>query len=853
MAQTKFQLDGFFEKFARVLYLHKLKSLLSIIAFTLIFAWHLPNLVIDTSTIGFLSEKHPDRVFYTRFLEQYGRDDVVLIAIESENIFSLNTLNKIREMQEKLKENVPHLSEIESIINARHTYGENDSLTVDELMKEWPETEEDLTRIKNLALSNSNYTNFLISEDAKFATLIVKLEKTLQSDTDYLLDDFAEIENIQTDEEYSFLSGAEETEALKAINKVIINFSDANTKISVSGSPVVLDAIKSTLMEDMPIFMGSAILIITFVLYILFRRISAVAIPISVVIFSMLSTFGLMAWANVPFTVATQILPSFLIAVAVGSSVHLLVIFYRHYDQNLQKLNAIAYAANHSGTPIVMTTFTTAIGFMSFIFAKVEPVADLGWVSACGIMFVLLYSITLVPIMISFLNIKTLKPAETENKDGESFADKVLNSMADVSIKHPAQVLSFSFILIAVSLYGGTRVGVSYNPLNWFPEDSVVRINTEHLNEKLRGINTFEIVFDTGVENGVYNPEFLNGLESATAQILPLQVDNVFIGKVHSIANVIKEINQALNNNDPKFYTIPQNRDLVAQQFFLFENTGSEDLETIVDSQFRETRMTVKVPWENASKYVLLIPQIEQILNNTFPDSIKFRITGIGALYGAVLQEITASTLESYALALTVITILMVVFLGGLRVGLASMIPNISPILITVGIMGYSGITLNIFTMLVGSIAIGLAVDDTIHFMHNYKRYYFRYHGDSARAVRETLLSSGRAMAVTTLVLTTGFFVFMNSSMSNLFEFGLITGISIFMALLADFFLAPAIVILFSKHIYSPINGWIDEPTSRPVRATNNTDRRTLSGINYAGRNRRTNHCDRRDNTMVPA
>ncbi|MBV1869353.1 MAG: MMPL family transporter, partial [Gammaproteobacteria bacterium] len=668
-----------------------------------------------------------------------------------------------------------------------------------------------------------------------------------------LLDDFAEMETLQSNEEYTFLSGPEETEALNAINKIIIDYTDANTKIAVSGSPVVLDALKSTLMEDMPVFMGSAILIITFVLYALFRRISAVFIPLSVVIFSMLSTFGLMAWANVPFTVATQILPSFLIAVGVGSSVHLLVIFYRHYDKNLDKLNAIGYAASHSGTPIVMTTFTTAIGFMSFIFAKVEPVADLGWVSACGIMFVLLYSTTLVPIMISLLDIKTLKPAEAENKEGENFGDRVINSMADVSIKHPAHVLSLSILFLAVFLYGGTRVGVSYDPLSWFPEDSVVRVNTEHLNEKLRGINTFEIVFDTGIENGVYDPEFLNALESATTQILPLQVDNVFIGKVHSIANVIKEINQALNNNDPQFYTIPQSRDLIAQQFFLFENTGSEDLETIVDSQFRETRMTVKVPWENASKYVILTPQIERILNDTLPGNVKFRITGIGALYGAVLQEITTSTLESYVLALTVITALMIIFLGGLRVGLASMIPNVSPIIITVGIMGYSGITLNIFTMLVGSIAIGLAVDDTIHFMHNYKRYYFRYHGDSARAVRETLLSSGRAMAVTTLVLTTGFFVFMSSSMSNLFEFGLITGISIFMALLADFFLAPAIVILFSKHIYNPVNGWIDESKSRPVRASNNPDRRTLSGISYVGADRRANSFDRREDTMVSA
>ncbi|MBV1871655.1 MAG: MMPL family transporter [Gammaproteobacteria bacterium] len=806
MRQTKGFLDECFEKVCETLYINKVKSLVLVMMLASIFAWHLPNLVIDTSTIGFLSEDHPGRVQYKKFLDQYGRDDAVIIAIESDNIFSEETLNKVKQMHYALEENVPYLDGVESLINARRTYGEDDTLTVDELLGEWPETENDFKKIKELVLANPNYANFLISEDATFTTILVKLGKTPETEQGDLFDGFSAMEEISVTADFQFLSGKEETDAIQAINAVINQHKDSNTNMYVSGSAVVLDALKSSLMSDMPIFMGGAIFLIIVVLFALFRRLSGVVVPMAVVMLSMISTFGLMAWVGVAFTVATQILPSFLIAVAVGATVHLLVIFYRSFDAGADKREAICYAANHSGSPIAMTSITTAIGFLSFLSADLEPVVNLGWVSACGIMFVFFYTMTLVPITLGFSDIKRREVVDNSGKAEKSHFDRILEGTAEISINNPGKVLSISCVIMVVSFFGATLVEVSYNPLNWFPEDKAVRINTEHLNDKLKGVNTFEIVFDTGVENGVYNPEFLKGLERAKEQILPLSEDTVFIGKVHSIADVIKEINQALNNNDPKYYQIPETREMIAQQFLLFENTGSDDLEIIVDSQFRETRMTIKVPWENASKYVVLLPKIEAVLDSMFPPTIKIGITGVGTLYGEVLKEITTSTLESYMIALLVISGLMIVFLGGFRVGLLSMIPNVAPIVITMGFMGYAGVTLNIFTMLIGSIAIGLAVDDTIHFMHNYKRNYFMYGRDSSKAVKETLLGSGRAMLVTTLVLSTGFLVFTASSMSNLSEFGLITGMSIILALLSDFFLAPAIVILLSKYIYSPVS-----------------------------------------------
>jgi hypothetical protein len=243
---------------------------------------------------------------------------------------------------------------------------------------------------------------------------------------------------------------------------------------------------------------------------------------------------------------------------------------------------------------------------------------------------------------------------------------------------------------------------------------------------------------------------------------------------------------------------IPQDRKVVAQELLLFENSGSDDLEDVVDTKFGVTRFTLRMPLGEARDRAHLIQEATSEFTRIMGDHAGVTVTGLSAIMNRTMNAVVRSLSRSYVLALLLITPLMMLLIGSLRRGLVSMVPNLLPILLTLGFMGWTGIPLDIFTLLIGCIAIGLAVDDTIHFIHGFQRNWER-HGDSGRAISETLETTGKALLFTSLVLSAGFFIFTLSSLNNLIAFGLLTGFAILMAFIADVTITPALLTLVSR------------------------------------------------------
>ncbi|MCI5143613.1 MAG: hypothetical protein D3909_18190 [Candidatus Electrothrix sp. ATG1] len=325
-------------------------------------------------------------------------------------------------------------------------------------------------------------------------------------------------------------------------------------------------------------------------------------------------------------------------------------------------------------------------------------------------------------------------------------------------------------LIFAVSVIGITRIKFSHDIVRWYPEDSFVRIATETIDREMRGSIALEVVLDTGKVNGLYDPDLLQRIDSSVEYVEGLEKGAIFAGKAWSITAILKEIHQALNENRPESYKVPDDARLIPQEFLLFENSGSDDLEDVTDSQFSKARFTIKVPFRDAVAYTDFIHAVNEHFRQTFPE-VKLTVTGMTSIIFQTMARVIRSMAKSYTIALAVITVLMILLIGRLRIGMLSMIPNLFPIFLTLGIMGWFRVPMDLFTMLVGSISIGLAVDDTIHFMHNFRRY-FEQTGDAKQAVMETLHTAGRAMLITSCVLSIGFFIFMFASMNNLFNFG---------------------------------------------------------------------------------
>ncbi|TDJ02561.1 MAG: hypothetical protein E2O73_02000 [Deltaproteobacteria bacterium] len=791
------RIEAGFERWARFIFRYRWATIIITVALSCGVITQLPKLELETSTEGFLHADDPILLIYNDFRDQFQRDDRALIAIKTDHVFDLAFLAKLRDFHEALESEVPQLHEVDSLINARNTRGEGDELIVEDLLEDWPQDEAALQRIKQFALQNQLYPNLLLSEDLRYTTVSVRL------DTYSSLGEEAELAGFDDEDEFTgdtekqrrYLTGKENNAIMAVVREVMARFEGPGFELHMAGGPVFTERIGAGVSGDMQRFLLLAIVISGVLLFIVFRRLSGTFIPLVVVVLSLLTTLGLVPILGFVLHVPTQILPAFLLSVGIGDSVHILTIFYQRLRRGAGKEDALAFALGHSGLAVVMTSATTAGALMSFIAAELAPISVLGILAPIGVMLALVYTLTLLPALLAVTRLREergIAPARLPT------LERLLTRFGDVSTGHPWKVIIASSAVLVLAAVGAAQLRFSQNPLNWFREGDAIRIDTLLINDELKGAVNLEVLFDTGKENGLYDPGLLSKLDQIKQLNKEIEQGDLYIGKTVSLVDILKEINQALNENRAEFYSIPQNRLLVAQELLLFENSGSDDLEDVVDSQFSVARMTLKAPWTDAIDYPDFIDMLEQRYREIVGDAASVTITGLVPLLGRTFEAVISSMARSYVIAFLVITPLMILLLTSVKWGLISMIPNLAPILITLGVMGWFDFPLDMFTLLIGSIAIGLAVDDTIHFMHNFQRYYERM-GNAREAVHETLRTTGLAMLFTTLVLCSGFLVFMFGDMQSTFNFGFLASFALATAFLADVTLAPALMMLVTR------------------------------------------------------
>ena len=801
-----------FENLGRWIHAHPKRVILVMLLFFASLASNIPSIEVDTSTEAFFSKKDQTRIDYDRFREQFGRDEIVLALIHPKKVFNLEFLEKLKAFHEDLEEEVPHLDEVQSLINVTSMRGEEGELIIEELMEDWPEDDKGIRELKDRVLRNKYYRNFLVSEDGEYTTVVVRSNAFSDygqgMDQDQMLaDGFEEDEGnpIAGDDKPRLLTEEQNSEFVVAIQSLADRHRSEDFPIDLGGSPVMVHDLKKAMFSDMPVFMLSSLGVISLLLVILFRRLSGLVLPLLTVIFSLLTALGLVAVTGTKLTIILQILPSFLLAVGIGYSMHLLVIYYRHLRDHGDKGEAIAYAMGHSGLAILITSLTTAGGLLSFAPVKVAPVSDLGLFGAAGVIFCVSFTLVLLPALLSVLpegkhavaaeNLHLRKNSRTRY----SFADRMLKGCGDFAVNSPWTVIGISILIALMSSFGASQLRFSHNPVAWLPEDNSLRSATDAINKHMKGSAAIELVVEREVENAVKEPEFMNRLDEFNHFSEGTSHKKISVGKSSSIVDVVKEINQVLNEDREEYYRVPQEREMIAQELLLFENGGSEDLENLVNSPYSKARVTLKTTWVDANQYTGLLLKLERKIEDLFGKEKSYVVTGLIPIMVKTITFLMEGMLISYLIAGAVITLLMIIMLADFRLGLWSMIPNFLPILAGLGVMGLLDLPLDAMSILVGSIAIGLAVDDTVHFMHNFRRNQ-HIHQDIKVAVEKTLTSTGRAMLLTTIVLSAGFFIFTFSSMNNLISFGLITGLTIIIALLGDILLAPAMMALIYKN-----------------------------------------------------
>lgn len=775
------------------------------VALTTVLFSGLSLVTMAASTESYISENDPSREVYNRFRNQFGYEENVLLLLRTENAFDLAYLEKLRALHRDLEENLPSLDEVNSLINARVTRAEGDELIVEDLFEEWPETPEQLAAIRERALASPTYVNTFISEDGKLLAIPIRLlpgSWSAQSELNDAIEGFEEAaatpDADAAPRKPKTIDNEELYHLVEVLYEIVGRHQSDTFSVQVSGGPPMTHAVLEAMRKNMTLFSVISDVFIGIVLFFMFRRFSGVFFPVFVVTTSLIATFGTMGYLGLVVTPTTQILPTLVLAACVGDAIHLLSIFYQRYDRGDSKQEAMVHALEHAGLAMIMTSLTTAGSLFSFFVSDLVPLKGLGISAPIGVGLALVYSVIFLPALVAVCPIRRRELVIDHATGRASRLEHAVVAIGDFSVNRPWLVMAMWTLLTAVGLYGAMQVRFSHAPQKWFPADDPLRTGLQMANEGMKGIFSLELMLDTGRENGLYDPEVMNRLQRVHEATQGQTFDKITIGKTISVLDVLRETNQALHEGDPTHYSVPQDRDVIAQEFFLFENAGSDDLEQLVDSQFRVARVSLILPFEDSIYFLHSGKQMQDKVQEIMGDYAKVESTGLIMLYARTITMILKSTTESYLIAFSVIGVLMVLLIGHLRIGLLSLIPNLAPIVIGIGLMHWTDTSLDLFTIMIGSVTIGIVVDDTIHFLHQFREFHAK-HGDVRRAVHATLETTGVALVITSVVLSVGFFVFLLSTLNNVKSFGLITGCTIIVGLFADLTLAPALVTIADR------------------------------------------------------
>ncbi|MBW2388675.1 MAG: MMPL family transporter [Deltaproteobacteria bacterium] len=749
---------------------------------------------IDNSDEAFLAKDDVERLRYEAFKREYDNDDLILVIVRPPEIFDLAFLGRLRAFQEEIEAEVPYLNDLTSILNARNTYGKEDELVVEDMFETWPKNAAELEAIRARIFANPLLVNTLISANGEYTALQLKpftySTKGPQIDA---LDGFEDADDHGAAEAVPIaLTEAEGREMVEALYAIRDRFVAPDFQILAVGGPAMEHAMAHTMQRDVTTFMTLSNLAIGLLLAILFRRVSGVILPLAVVTLAMLSAMGAMSWLDIPFSITLNMLPAFLIVVGVCDSVHILVIVYRELDAGASRDEAIVRALSHSGLAVVMTSVTTAAGLASFSVAKLLPVAQLGIVAPTGVLLAMAFSLVLLPALLAVVPIKRKRRGDDI---GIKAVGATLARVGGMVTAHPIRVVVAWSVIGLVAIPGIQRAYFSHDGMKWFPKQDPVRQASDVLDTAFGGSGGMEVIIHTHEENGLHDPEMMRRIEQAMRHSETMLVDGRKVSQAYSLVDVLKETHQALNENRPEFYRVPDDRLLLAQELLLFENSGSDDLEDITDSQFSQARMSLRMHWVDAMAMPPFLERLAPEMRAILGPDVEIILTGGGVMFSRIFENVVVSLARSYTFALVIITPLMILLIGNLKRGLMAMIPNLTPVYLVIALMGYLEIPLDMTTLLIGGVVIGLAVDDTIHFMHKFNRY-FEDTGDPAAAVHETLITTGSALLFTSLILSLGFSVFMAAYMVNLVWLGLLLSFSIVVAFLADITLAPALMML---------------------------------------------------------
>ncbi|MFH1102193.1 MAG: MMPL family transporter [Pseudomonadota bacterium] len=735
---------SFYRKIMEFIVYHPKTVLLLVLAATLFFAWQLPKLSIRTSIYDLVVEDLPETKKYAAFRKLFGSDEIIRVVIKGKRIFEPTTFQKVAQLAEEV-------SKIRGVRRIISLPGVKDAVDIN---REW-----DMDKFAAILSPIELFQNNVISADGSTTSITLVLTED-----------------------------ADKEAVIREVDR-IISRTPKDLFLYQIGMPLVSEAMSKFTENDLRTLTPITFLVMAVILFFIFRNFFVFLIPLGCVVFSLVWTFGLMSWIQVPMSMLTMIIPVFLLAVGTGYCLHISNEFISNWRHSDSKQAAVLDTFSTMTLPTLMTVLTTVIGVGSLLTNRMEAIREFAFFSSFGMISLLILIFTFLPAAFSLVPAsKTREKGKTTiSRATEWFCEKV----AEVNINKQKVVYPVLGCITLFCAAGIFMVRVETNPVEFFKKDSAISRNFHDIYRHLSGSFPVHVNIESTTENAFEDPKMIKEIGRIQSFLDRLPG----VDKSISFADYLKVVNYAMNQFDAKYYSLPEDAFEVRMLINNYKIMLGEDmLWGFVSRDFSKMNILLLTHLSSSDDFLKIKARIQEYVRKDCPKNLSSDVTGIGVVISASGHILTTGQVKSLFLTMSVIFLIMFLLFLSFKVGLIAIVPNVFPIVVLFGIMGWLRIELSAATSLIASIAIGLAVDDTIHYLVCFNREFKKVLNDE-QALRQTLKKIGSSMIFTTLLISSGFTVLIFSNFKPTMLFGILMVITMISALAGDLLLTPSLML----------------------------------------------------------
>lgn len=766
-------LSGFFSAFCRCVVRWRWLCLITVAAISIFFLTQLNKIRFDNSSDIWFVDGHPSLAAKARFDRIFGNDEFAYLLFTSDKTpFTPEHFHLMDQLAHALEQGVPYVRQVNWLGNAERIKGRDGEVEIKPFFSQSPRTQAEVDQKLTEALDEPNFANNLISPDKTALTMTLDLNTYPPKEEDL----------------------TPQKTIVNAIDAILAEARFAPLKPLVGGPPHYNIRYSELVRRDMGKLFGLVILVQMGLLLFFGRGPRAVVTPLVITTLAVFWTMGTIGLLGFTLNLLSSALPTMLICVSIADSVHLIAAFSHESRQGMTRKENLASAMGEVGLAMMLTSLTTAIGFLAYLTCAVKPYREMGIYVACGVVYAFLLTIVLTPVFYSFGRSPIARKQKSPRK--VDFLNRLLDRMLQASLHlvcNRPRAVSIGFILVMVlTFFGYLQVKVESNTAKLLFKGQPLRDTLDEIDRRMGTSITLEFLLDADGEAGIKDPDFMKKLDRLTmaAEANPL------VTKADSVSRVVKQMRQAMHDNDPAYYSIPDTADAVAQYLYFYESSGGAAMDRQVGFLSDVVRLSIKCPYFDTAQARQLLEEMQKQVHEIFGPEMKVVVSGGMSRYIELNDILYSGQRHSFIAATLAIGIVMMTVLRAVRFGLLSMLPNIFPVFVTMGFLGLVGLYLDVITVSFAGVIIGVAVDDTIHFFTRFKQEFARL-GNYKKALAATYFSVGRPIIQTSVLLVMGNAVLLFSSVLGFFKLGLLFGVAFSAALLADLWFAPALILLF--------------------------------------------------------